>query len=416
MSEWSAITRCRACDAASLSTVVSLGWLPLANDYVPAREAAPPLTFYPHDMLKCGECGLVQLGITAPSSTVFPASYPYSSSTTKALRDNFTELAEEVSALHPMSAEDLVLDIGGNDGNLLSNFVNHRVLNVTPEDIGRLGVERGIEHLQAYWTGDTARDVATGRHGPAKLITATNVFAHVPDIHDFLSAVEMALLDRGLFVIEAQYLGALLKGVQYDHLYVEHQMFHSVESIRNLLSRHGLTIAFSREIDSHGGSIRVYAARPDYAREIASRVLSGAVSRARMLTEDYIQPNDFDVFAKRVAESKRELWRLLSSIKELGGRIFGIGAPSRASTLINYVGIDHTILDCICETEGSHKLGKFMPGTKIEVVPEARLYEVQPDYACLLSWHIASELMPKIRERGFKGRFIVPLPTPRVVQ
>ena len=120
-------------------------------------------------------------------------------------------------------------------------------------------------------------------------------------------------------------------------------------------------------------------------------------------------------FRDRVIQSKLDLMTLISGIKRDGGRIHGISAPSRASTLINYCGIDDGILDYVLEIKGSHKIGKYVPGTLVPVVDEAKLFEEQPDYALLLSWHIADELMPKLKEKGFKGKFIVPLPEPRIV-
>ena len=124
--------------------------------------------------------------------------------------------------------------------------------------------------------------------------------------------------------------------------------------------------------------------------------------------------NAFAKFKRAVVNSKLDLLSLLKEIKTAGGRIYGIGAPSRASTLINYVGLDNGILDCVLEIKGSYKIGKCVPGTIIPVVEEARLFSDQPEYALLLSWHIADELIPKLTERGFKGRYVVPLPTPRV--
>lgn len=403
-----AVTACRACSG-QLASVVSLGPLPLVNEYHATPRA---MKFYPHEMLRCEACGLAQLGITVPSSEAFPVEYPYRSSVTRALRDNFADLATEANALIGLTPEDLVIDIGGNDGNLLSNFVGkQRVLNVTPEDIGKLGEERGIEHLQQYWDANAAGEVVA-KCGKAKLITATNVFAHINDPNAFVETVLSALADDGVFLAEVQYLGDLLSGIQYDHIYVEHQLWWSLGTLRSLLKKHGLTVAFARRIDSHGGSIRVYACRPDAAPAIAEKAQA---FRQRVIYDDAIEPRDFEVFAKSVAESKVKLWSLLSSIKATGGRIFGIGAPSRAATLVNYCGIDHNILDCVVEITGSHKIGKLMPGTAIEVVDEERLYREQPEFALLLNHHLAGTMIENLRSRGYRGKFVTPLPEPKVV-
>ena len=408
------MTTCRSCQSPDLVPVVSLGMLPACNAFHPIGSRIDSEKFYPHDLLRCPNCELVQLGFVPPQTETFPASYPYTSSTTRALRENFADLATEANALIGLKPEDLVIDIGGNDGNLLSNFVGkQRVLNVTPEDIGVLGVERGIPHLQRYW-GQIASEEARAAHGKAKLITATNVFAHVPDPHEFIVSAFSCLADDGVFLTESHYLRDLLKGVQFDAVYGEHARYLSLTAIRNMLKRHNLVIPFARTIDSHGGSIRVYACRPDVANEIGRKAAENKL-RARMITDDYIEPRDFEVFARRVAESKVQLWRLLSSIKEMGGRIFGIGAPSRAATLINYCGIDHNVLDCIVEIEGSYKIGKYMPGTKIPVVSEEALYTQVPEFALMLNHHLSGSMIEMLRSKGYRGKFVIPLPEAKVV-
>jgi hypothetical protein len=165
---------------------------------------------------------------------------------------------------------------------------------------------------------------------------------------------------------------------------------------------HGLEVFHARRIPTHGGSIRVYAARKGTfpVSDSVRKMLEGEKGL------------NLASFKWRVVGSKLALYEILRSA---GGRIFGVGAPSRASTLVNYAGLDEGILDCVVEVKGSHKIGKYMPGTMIPVVEEAALYEQQPEYALLLSWHIADELMPKLRAKGFEGRFIVPLPAPRIV-
>src|SRR4029077_11825115 len=159
---------------------------------------------------------------------------------------------------------------------------------------------------------------------------------------------------------------------------------------------------------THGGSIRVYAARKD------RHPIQPSVEKILAEEEREITPDTFARFKRAVVNSKLELLALLKDIKRDGGRIYGIGAPSRASTLINYVGLDNGILDCVLEIKGSYKIGKYVPGTIIPVLDEGRLFSDQPEYALMLSWHIADELIPKLAERGYKGRYIIPLPTARV--
>jgi hypothetical protein len=218
------------------------------------------------------------------------------------------------------------------------------------------------------------------------------------------------LTDDGVFISESHYLMALLETLQYDTIYHEHLRHYSLESLAYLLKMHGLEVIHARRIPTHGGSIRVYAAKQ------GSRAVNASVGHLlEAEREDGTLEERLKAFARRVAQSKMELHALLRGLLSAGGRIFGVGAPSRASTLINYAGLDREILECVVEVKGSYKVGKYMPGTLIPVVDEARLFEEQPEYAMLLSWHIADELIPKLTGRGFKGGYIVPLPLPRVI-
>ena len=173
---------------------------------------------------------------------------------------------------------------------------------------------------------------------------------------------------------------------------------------------HDMEIFYACRIPTHGGSIRVYATRKG-----AHPVNPCVQDLLDHETQAGLDPQSLKNFKQKVTTSKLELYRLLSEIKHRGEKIYAIGAPSRASTLINYVGLDNGILDCVLEIKGSYKIGKFMPGTVIPVLEESKLIADPPDYALLLSWHIADELIPKLKDKGYKGKFIIPLPNPRIV-
>ncbi len=395
---------CQSCKAET-SLVFSAGYLPPCNSYAPIGSAEP-VTSYATDLYFCDRCGLAQLGHVPPQTVTFPASYPYLSSTTRILRDNFAQLYEETQRINPLGPDDLVIDIGGNDGNLLSNWVGkHRVLNVTPEDAGALGAKRGVPHFQAYWSRETAAGLPK-----AKLITATNVFAHVPDPHDFLDGVDAALAPGGMFVSESHYLPDLLRGVQFDALYGEHARYLSLQSIRRQLAAHGMCILGARAIPTHGGSIRVYAQRTSEVRR------GGLLFGDDGVDEDGVTLADFATFRERVAKHRSDLLRLIGDIRRMGMTSAGVGAPSRASTLVSYCGLNADDLACVYEAPGSHKIGKMMPGTAIEIREEPVEFGAdQPDFLLLLSWHLP-ELKSELRAKGFRGRFVYPLPSVRVEQ
>jgi len=404
------VENCQVCGNDKLEPILFLGYLPPVNQMQQVGKKPHEQPSYPAQMLYCEKCHLVQLGLIVSPEVLFPPEYPYTSSTTKILRDNFAELYNECKTIVDLDKNDLVIDIGSNDGNLLNNFKdNHKVLGITPEEIGKIAIERGIPTIIDYFNKEAVEKVKK-EYGQAKVITATNVFAHIGDINEITELILDLLTKDGIFISESHYLLALIKTLQYDTIYHEHLRYYSLHSLKYLLDKYGLEIIHTKEIPTHGGSIRVYVARKGkYQVKNTVKVLLEMEKNVALSKEKLLE------FKEKVVVSKLELHSLLLELKKQGKKIYGIGAPSRASTLINYVGIDDGIIDCVMEIKGSHKIGKYMPGTLIPIVEESKLYEDQPDYALLLSWHIADELAPKLREKGFRGYFIVPLPEPKIL-
>jgi len=404
------VDTCQVCDSSDLTPIVFLGYLPPVNTMplVGSRPAEQPA--YPAQVLRCRKCELVQIGLIVDPQILFPPSYPYTSGTTKILRENFAELYQEARMLFAPSAEDLAVDIGSNDGTLLSNWLKagHRVHGIEPTNAGLLAIERGIPTLISFFNAEAVQKVVADA-GRASFVTATNVFAHIEDIHEVVESILSLLKDDGVFISESHYLLSLVETLQYDTIYHEHLRYYSLTSLKNLLDMHGLEINHAKRIPTHGGSIRVYASRKGQ-KPVNASVAAILSQETRELTEAKLA-----AFRLKVVNSKLGLLSLIKDIRAQNKKIYGIGAPSRASTLINYVGLDDGILDCVLEIKGSYKIGKYIPGTVIPVLDESKLVSDPPDYALLLSWHIAEELIPKIRAGGYKGRFIVPLPIPRVI-
>ena len=400
---------CQVCGHAPLETVLSLGYMPPVNQMVPIGEVPRQLPWFPTTLLHCRKCELVQLGLAVDPVIIFPPEYPYTSGTTKLLRDNFADLQRESAAMLGLSGKDLVIDIGSNDGTLLSNFKNggQRVLGIEPTDVGDIANQRGIPTIKRYFGLDTARQVKR-EHGAASVVTAANCFAHMEDVHAIVDGIVELLKPDGVFISESHYLVPLLDTLQYDTIYHEHLRYYSLASLKYLLDMHDLEVFHARPIPSHGGSIRVYAARR------GSRPVQDSINR--MLAAEprgEAMARRLEAFRRDVILSKLRLLSMLREMKENGARIAAISAPSRASTLVNYVGLDEGLIDYVCEIAGSLKIGKYMPGTQIPVVDEARLFAEQPDCAVIFSWHIADELAPKLRAKGYRGKLVTPLPVPR---
>jgi hypothetical protein len=402
---------CQVCGHAPLDDALSLGYMRPTNQMEPVGGIARQQPWFPLNLLHCRNCDLVQLGLVIDPVIVFPPEYPYTSGNTKMLRDNFADLHREASAMLRLGADDLVVDIGSNDGTLLSNFKNggHRVLGIEPTDVGDIANSKGIPTVKRYFGVETAREVKR-EHGPARMVTAANCFAHIEDVHAIVDGIAEMLTPDGVFISESHYLIDLLNTLQYDTIYHEHLRYYSLTSLQHLLEMHDLEIFHVRPITTHGGSIRVYAARHgSHTVQDSVRRMLAAEPRGEAMSKRLAS------FRRDVVLSKLRLMSLLRESKEKGARIAGISATARASTLVNYVGLDESIIDYVCEVPDSLKIGKCIPGTQIPVVDEAKLFDDQPDCAVIFSWHLAGEIAPKLKAKGFRGQLITPLPVPQVL-
>ena len=322
-------TTCQVCGGEELETILFLGYLPPVNTMPKIGTRPAEQSSYPAELLWCQNCQLVQLGLVVDPQILFPKEYPYTSGTTKILRENFADLQKECAELLKLGEDDLVVDVGSNDGTLLSNFQPHnKVQGITPEDVGQLARDKGIPTLQSYFSLDAAKQVVAER-GKASLVTATNVFAHIDNVHEVLDAIMEMLGDEGTFVSESHYLVPLLETCQYDTIYHEHLRYYSLHALKHLLESHGLEVYHAHDIPTHGGSIRVFASRKGV------HPVQASVEKILKHERETIQTREsFEEFKKQVVLSKLELHALLLQLKKDGARIHGIGAPSRASTLI----------------------------------------------------------------------------------
>ena len=405
------VTSCEGCGGRLDGIVDFLPQPPVQSFLSPARLREPE-THFPLELLSCEACGLVQLGYVVDPETVFPPDYPYQTGLTRNLREDFKDLADKAVGSLGLQPGTLGVDIGSNDGTLLKGFLPHglRVLGVEPTNIAEIARADGIPTIQAFFTEAVAAEIVR-EHGVAGIVAATNVLAHVPNLYPFLRGVSALLPDGGVFVSESHYLLELLRKLQYDTIYHEHLRFYGLRPLTAILSRAGFTVFDAEPVPTHGGSVRVWAEKG------TSRASSERLREMTGAEEEYglYSPARLAEFRERVVTAKHDLLETLIHLRKGGARIVGIGAPARSSMLLGYCHIDGDLVEYIVEPSGSLKIGLATPGSHIPILDEARMFEEQPDYALVLSWHIAEELMPKLRERGYRGGFIVPLPEPRVI-
>src|SRR5436190_7654533 len=256
------VDQCQVCGKRDLESVLFLGYLPPVNQMLTIGERPHEQPSYPAEVLHCSKCQLVQIGLIVDPAILFPPEYPYTSGTTRILRDNFAELYRESTGLLELRGTELIVDVGSNDGTLLENFraAGHPVCGVEPTLMANLANERGIRTLMSFF-GSAAASRVVQECGPAAVVTATNVFAHIEGVHAIVDSVLAMLGDDGVFITESHYLMALIETLQYDTIYHEHLRHYSLESLAYLLGMHGLEVIHAKRIPTHGGSIRVYAAR-----------------------------------------------------------------------------------------------------------------------------------------------------------
>ena len=347
------INSCQISGSKKLIQIVNLGLLPPVNQLIKVNSKINKQNFFDTKLLYCPVSKLVQLNVIVDKGIVFPKSYPYTSSTTKILRDNFKELYEEVKKNLILRRKNFIVDIGSNDGNLLSNFSkDFKVLGVTPENVGKLAIKRGIPTIINYFDKKIANKIKK-KYGKPNIVTATNVFAHIDNPKKLIKEI-LDLLDKdGVFISESHYLLPFLKKTQYDTIYHEHLRYYSLESLKYFFSKYNLKIFHAKKIPTHGGSIRVYASRN------VNYKIKNSVRKILNEEKKYINLSNFKKFKIQTVNSKLKLTKILNDIKSKNKTIYGVSAPSRASTLINYVGIDENIIDCVLEISGSKKNRKI---------------------------------------------------------
>lgn len=398
-------TTCRTCGSGPLTLLVDYGHMPLAGGFLTREELAYQAAF-PLRLARCADCTEMQILDIVPPADIF-TQYSYVSSTTRTLIDHFAEMAREIVA-RERAAGTLVVEFGCNDGILMRPLraAGARVVGVDPSDVAlRASREDGWPLVQAYFDESSAARVKA-EHGPARIVTGNNVFAHVDDLHAIVRGVTRVLDDEGVFIFEVQYQGDLLALIQYDTVYHEHVCYHSLAALARLLDTHGLRIVDVKRIPIHAGSVRVTAARTGTARQPAPIV-------AEMLEAE--QGWQADRFPAQVEERRQALRQLVTDLRRGGRRVVAYGAAGRSTILLNFCGLGPDLVEYVVDMSPL-RYGKYVPGVSIPIVPPDPFHANPPDFAIMTAWNYEDEIVRK--EQAFLqggGRFIVPLPEVRIV-
>lgn len=400
------VTECRICKGGSLRQFLDLGETPLANSFLKKKDLGKKELKFPLRVLFCEDCYLSQLGEVVDPEVLF-RDYVYFSSGMPALPQHFRDYAKEATELFITSDKDLVVELGSNDGLLLSAIrsLGPRVLGVDPAvNIVEIANKRGIETLPEFFSTSVSRKIAD-RLGPAKVVIGNNVVAHIDDHHDLVEGVKNLLTDNGVFIFEAPYLVDMFENLTFDTIYHEHLSYLSVRPLISLFGEHGMEIFDIKTFPVQGVSLRVYAAKKGARRVLKS--VKEFVKRERNLKLDRF--SSYLRLARTIADNKESLLSLLKDLKKTGVKIAGYGAPAKGNTLLNYFGIGKDFLEYVTEGLAS-KIGLYTPGTHIPVIDIIEARKSPPDYFLLLAWNYKEAVLEKEIDLRKKGvRFIMPV-------
>jgi dTDP-4-dehydrorhamnose reductase len=412
MNESKPQTACRICGSTALYKYLHLGSTPLANSYLRKEDLDKPEFNEELALQICTTCGLSQLTKVVHPDLMFK-NYLYVSSTTHTFRDHCVEMARTTSKLAGLKTGDLVMDIASNDGCLLSKYqdIGMSVVGVDPaENLVAEANAAGIRTINAYWSPSIANDIVA-RFGRPKVITATNVFAHVDDVHNFVQAVDICMAKKGIFVIECPYVLDFIEKNEFDTAYHEHLSYIGVSPLATLTAKFDMQVVNVEYFENlHGGTIRVYVSRlHDY--ETGKRVGEYLDREAKFGIATKTQ---YDTFARRVLLNKKQLVELLEREVAKGKVVWAYGASAKGNTLLNFFGITNKLVPVSID-DNPKKWEYYTPGSRLRITGIEELRTAKVDYLLLLAWNFQAEIMRRCRAVNYSGAYILPVPEPRIV-
>ncbi len=405
--------RCQITGSKNLFEAIDLGHQPPCDALLTKKTINEPEISYPLRLMICPESGLAQLDYVVAGGIIYPPEYPYRAGISKPLQDYLRAFADGILARFKVPPKSLCVDIGCNDGTLLTGFKRHgmRTIGVEPTNMAEFAwKENKIKAIQNFFTEAVAKNIVK-EYGRAKIITMTNVFAHMATLGEVMRGLSRLMDKDGIFITESQYLLDIFEKNQFDQIYHEHIRLYSLKSLVKLFPYYGMEVFDVQRVFAREGSIRAYAARK------GARPVSNSVGRLLALEEarSLFKPEAWAKWRECVEENRYRFTKLAYEAKRKGLRFVADSCPGRGTVLVNYYGIDKTLMPYIAQLPESEKVGMYLPGTHIPIVSNEIILKERPDYIVILAWHYSDYIMKNWRKKGIKSKFVLPLPKFRVV-
>jgi SAM-dependent methyltransferase len=405
--------KCRHCHAALADVFIDLGAAPPSNAFLRDQDLTRPELHFPLKVYTCRDCRLVQVDEVQRHDALFSDDYVYFSSFSASWLAHARRYVAEVAARLALGAESLVMEVASNDGYLLQ-YVQQRgipCVGVEPTaSTARVAREKGIESLEAFFGEAFARRFA-GERRQADLVLGNNVLAHVPDINDFVAGLREALAPGGTVTVEFPHLLQLVQQCQFDTVYHEHFSYLSLHTVQRIFAMRGLAVWDVQVLPTHGGSLRVWAQHAANPRPAQASV--DAMLRAEAAA-GMLEPAFYRGLQRQAERIKDDLLTFLIEAKRTGKTVAAYGAAAKGNTLLNFAGVRPDLLPYVVDAS-PHKQGRFLPGSRIPVLAEARLRDTRPDYILVLPWNLRDEISAQlgyVREWG--GRLVTAVPALRI--
>jgi len=403
--------KCRFCSSELKHEFIDLGVSPPSNSYLSKDDLIKEELYFPLKLWICNNCFLVQIDEYVSAREIFKNDYAYFSSYSTSWLNHAKNYVWMIIDRLSLNEKSNVIEIASNDGYLLQYFKdkNIRCLGIEPTgNTAQIALNKGIETLVEYFTFELSNKIIKER-GRFDLVLGNNVFAHVPDINDFVSGLKVLLNDGGTITLEFPHLLQLIENNQFDTIYHEHFWYFSLFALQNVFEKHLLKIYDVEELATHGGSIRLFISH----LEDNSKSISGNVKRVlnKEIEKGINNPTYYSAFAERIKKNKLDILKFINKQRENGKKVAAYGAAAKGNTFLNFCGIKNDLVSFVVDAS-PHKQGKYLPGSHIPIVNEEYMKSNKPDYVLILPWNIKEEIFDQlIYIKNWGGKFVISIPS-----